>query len=208
MIQTEALPVSSITPLPEDPAPRLPPVDPADFTDETRAFFGRWTGGIFSNADKNPVLMTFAHHPKLADVFSQFNIHLLSTSTLPVKERQIAIMRTVWICGGTYAWSSHLNTSKSCGLSSDMYHPIQVGADDPYFTEFERTVVRATDELVHNHEVSPQSWEALSREWNSQQMLDFLFTVGAYILTAGVMRSTGVQRDENLRTLAAEFGAP
>lgn len=192
----------------EDPAPRLPTLDPSEFTDETHAFFSRWTGGIFSNADSNPVLRTFAHHPKLADVFSQFNIHLLSSSTLPVKERQIAIMRTVWICGGTYAWSSHLATSRSCGLSSDMYRPIQVGAEDPYFTDFERTVIRATDELVEDHEVSTESWNALSREWSSQQMLDFLFTVGAYILTAGVMRSTGVQRDETLRTLAAEFGAP
>ena len=31
--------------------------------DETRAFFGQWTGGIFSNANQNPVLRTFAHHP-------------------------------------------------------------------------------------------------------------------------------------------------
>lgn len=195
-------------PGPADPPPRLAPLNPADFTEETKAFFARWTGGFFANADSNPPLMTFAHHPRLADVFSQFNIHLLTTSTLPVKERQIAIMRTVWICGGTYAWSSHLNTSLLCGLSSDMYRPIQVGADDPYFSAFERTVVRATDELVRDHEVSEQSWNALAREWDNQQMLDFLFTVGAYVLTVGVMRSTGVQRDDHLRSLAAEFGAP
>jgi alkylhydroperoxidase family enzyme len=178
------------------------------FTDETRAFFGRWTGGFFKDADANPPLMTFAHHPKLADLFSQFNIHLLTTSTLPVKERQIAIMRTVWLCGSTYAWSSHLNTSMLYGLSSDMYHPIQIGPDDPYFSGFERTVMRATDELVRDHEVGHESWTALARQWNEQQMLDFLFTVGAYVLTAGVMRSTGIQREEDLRRLAAQFGAP
>jgi alkylhydroperoxidase family enzyme len=186
----------------------MPPVRPEDFTEETRAFFGRWTGGIFSNADKNPVLLTFAHHPRLAEVFSQFNIHLLSTSTLPVKQRQIAIMRTAWICKANYMWSSHLNTSVVCGLSPDMFRPIQVGADDPYFTEFERSVIRATEDIVRDHKISDANWQALMAEWNNQQMLDFLFTVGAYVAIAGVMRSTGAQRTPDLLELAARYGEP
>jgi len=197
-----------IVPVPVDPEPRIPPLSSELFSNEVIAFFKRWTGGFFKDADKNPPLMTYAHHPQLADSFSQFNIHLLSSSTLPVKERQIAIMRTAWICKATYIWSSHLNTSLLCGLSSDMFRPIQAGADDPYFTEFERSVIRATEEFVRDHEVSSSSWDALSSHWNEQQMLDFLFTVGTYVLTAGVMRSTGVQRDEHLRTLAAQFGEP
>jgi alkylhydroperoxidase family enzyme len=140
--------------LPPDPAPRMAPVRPEDFTDETRAFLAKWTGGIFNNADKNPVLLTFAHHPRLAELFSQLNIHLLTTSTLPVKQRQIAIMRLAWICEATYMWSSHLNTSVACGLDPEMFTPIKVGAADPYFTEFERTVIRATEELTAAHKVS------------------------------------------------------
>lgn len=193
---------------PADPDPRMPPLDPAQFTDETRAFFGRWTGGFFKDADKNPVLLTFAHHPQLAALFAQFNIHLLTTNTLPVRQRQIAIMRTAWICGATYMWSSHLNTSLVCGLEADMFRPVQVGAEDPWFTDFERVVVRATDELVNEHEVGADSWRQLMAEWNNQQMLDFLFTVGAYVTIAGVMRSTGVQRGPELRELAARYGAP
>ena len=194
--------------LPADPPARMPPLTPEEFTDETRAVFERWTGGIFKDADKNPPLMTYAHHPRLADLFSQFNIHLLSTSTLSVKQRQIAIMRTAWLCGATYMWSSHLNTSLRFGLEPDMFRPIQVGASDPYFTDFERTIIRATDELVANHEVGETNWNLLIAEWTYQQMLDFLFTVGAYVLTAGVMRSTGVERDQHLLALAAKYGAP
>lgn len=117
-------------------------------------------------------------------------------------------MRTAWVCKATYMWSSHLSTSVSCGLSPDMYHPIQVGASDPYFTDFERTVIRATEELIADHKISEGSWDLLMAEWNNQQMLDFLFTVGCYVLIAGVMRSTGVERQENLLLLAEKYGAP
>lgn len=194
--------------LPNDPPPRLPPVDAAAITPDARAFLEKWTGGFFQGADKHPVLLTFAHNPKLADVFSAFNIHLLTTNTLPVKQRQIAIMRLAWITKATYMWSSHLNTSISCGLDDSMFEPIKVGAEDPYFTEFERHVIRATEELVANYEISDESWQALMSEWSEAQVLDFLFTVGCYTTVAYVMRSTGVQRQPELLASAERYGAP
>jgi 4-carboxymuconolactone decarboxylase len=194
--------------LPPDKPPRMPPLRPEEFSEETKAFFAKWSGGFFKDADKNPPLMTFAHHPQLAALFSQFNIHLLTTSSLPVKQRQIAIMRTAWICNATYMWSSHLNTSQLLGLAPDMFRPLQVGADDPYFTGFERVIIRATEELVRERQLSDANWNALMAEWSNQQMLDFLFTVGCYAMLAGVMRATGVQRNPDLLALAEQYGAP
>jgi alkylhydroperoxidase family enzyme len=191
-----------------DPPARLPQVRLEDFTDETHAFFAQWTGGIFKDADKNPVLRTFAHHPELANAFSPLNIHLLSNNTLPVKLRQIAIMRTAWLTRAVYMWSSHLQTSVSCGLSPEMYGPIQRGPDDPYFTAFERSVMRATEDLVNDRKVSDANWDALRAEWNEKQLLDFLFTVGCYVMVAGVMRSTGAERLPDLLELAEKYGAP
>ncbi|MDG2002257.1 MAG: carboxymuconolactone decarboxylase family protein [Novosphingobium sp.] len=191
-----------------DPPARMPQVQPEEFTDETRDFFARWTGGFLGGAESNPVLKTFAHHPKLADVFSQFNIHLLLDNTLPVKQRQIAIMRTAWLTKALYMWSSHLNTSMNCGLSPEMFDPIKVGADDPWFSPFEQTVMRATDELVTDRKIGEASWDALMQEWDNQQMLDFMFTVGCYAAVAGVMRSTGAERDPDLLDLAEKYGAP
>ena len=194
--------------IPADPPARMPAVEPDDLTPEARAFLARWTGGIFKNADRNPPLLTFAHHPTLGDVFSQFNIHLLTTNTMPVKQRQIAIMRTAWVCKATYMWSSHLNTSMSVGLDPEMYEPIKVGADDPYFTDFERVVIRATEELIDDRRIGDENWAALMAEWDDRQMLDFIFTVGCYVLTAGFMRSTGVERQPDLIALAEKYGQP
>lgn len=191
-----------------DPPARLPQISEEEFTDQTRAFFNQWTDGFFQDVDKNPVLRTFAHHPELANAFSPLNVHLLTNNTLPVKQRQIAIMRTAWVCKSTYMWSSHLRTSVRCGLSPDMYGPIQQGADDPYFTDFERVIIRATEELINDKIISEANWQALAAEWNKEQLLDFMFTVGCYVMVAGVMNSTGVQRNTNLLELANQYGTP
>jgi 4-carboxymuconolactone decarboxylase len=69
--------------LPPDPPARMPPLTPQTCTAEANDMFERWRSGAFKGSDQNPVLWTFAHHPKLAELFSALNIHLLSTSTLP-----------------------------------------------------------------------------------------------------------------------------
>jgi alkylhydroperoxidase family enzyme len=193
---------------PSDPPPRLPPLEPEDFPEAVKEMFARWTTGPFKEADRNPVLKTFAHAPQTADLFSALNIHLLLTNSVPVRQRQIAIMRTAWITRARYMWSSHLRTSLGFGLEPELFAPLQVGASDPYFTDFERTIIRATEELVNDRLISEANWQALSAEWSSEQLIDFMFTVGAYVLSAGVMRSTGVQREPELLALAETYGAP
>lgn len=191
-----------------DPPARMPQLRPEEFSEQAKEMFARWKQGPFKDADKNPVLKTFIHAPKLADLFSQLNIHLLLTNSVPLRQRQIAIMRTAWLTRATYMWSSHLRTSLNFGLEPELFAPLQVGAEDPYFTAFEKVVVRATDELVADRRIGDETWAALSAEWSHEQMLDFMFTVGAYVLVAGVMRSTGVEREADLLELAEQYGAP
>ena len=191
-----------------DPLPRIPPLTPETSTEEADAMFERWRSGPFKGSDQNPVLWTFAHHPQLADLFSALNIHLLSTTTLPLRERQIAIMRTAWLCEARYMWSSHLRTSLRRGLEPELFKPLQMGAADSYFTEFERTVILATEDLVRDRLISAANWAGLAARWDNKQLLDFMFTVGTYVLIAGVMRSTGVQREPELLELGARYGAP
>lgn len=191
-----------------DPPARMSPLRPEEFSDEVKQMFARWTQGPFKDADKNPVLKTFARNPQVADLFSPLNLHLLLTNSVPVRQRQIAIMRTAWITRARYMWSSHLRTSMGFGLEPELFGPLQAGAEDPYFTEFERTIIRATEELVNDRLIGDANWKALSAEWSDQQMLDFMFTVGAYVLVAGVMRSCGVEREPELIELAEKYGAP
>ncbi len=96
----------------------------------------------------------------------------------------------------------------SFGLEPELFKPIQVGSGDAYFSVFEKVVVCATDELVNDRRIGNSCWRALNAEWSAQQMLDFMFTVGAYVMVAGVMRSIGIEREPELMELAAKYGAP
>jgi 4-carboxymuconolactone decarboxylase len=191
-----------------DPAPRLPVIRQEDMTDEVHRFIDRWTSGGFKQSASNPVTLTFAHHPKSADPFSQLAIHLLTKTTLPVKLRQLAILRTAWLCKATYMWSSHLDVSLRAGLDPAIFQAVQHGPGDPTFSAFESAVVGSTDELLSDHRIGDRNWQTLMTEWGYPQVLDLLFTVGVFTTSAGIIRTAGMQRSPELIALAEQYGAP
>ena len=90
------------------------------------------------------ILSTFVHHPALLKEFLRFNVHLLFRSTLPPRERELAILRVAHRTGSEYEWVQHVRMGKNEGLTEQDVAGVQRGeAAD----EFDRTILAAVDEL-------------------------------------------------------------
>ena len=191
-----------------DPAQRIPRISEAERTDEVRQMFAAMEGVGVSNIDNNYVLMTFAQHPALTQPFLAFNRHLLSTSLLPVRLRQIAILRTAWQRRARYMWSSHLRMSLRLGLSGEDFAAVKQGASVPHWTAAERAAIRAVDQLCERSDLDDDHWNELAVHLDRRQMMDFLFTVGAYVLLAMTFNAMRVEREPELKELARQHGEP
>jgi alkylhydroperoxidase family enzyme len=168
---------------------RLAPL-PADQWDEaTRQALSAMRG-----ADTNNALSTFAHHPALAKAFLRFNVHLLMSSTLPTRIRELAILRIAHRRECAYEWSHHVSMAKDEGITDEQIDAVKRGeaADD-----FDRTVLTAVDELDEKSELSDQTWTALGQRLNDQQRMDFVFTVGCYALLAMAFNTFGIQLEHD-----------
>lgn len=191
-----------------DPAPRIPQITEAERTDAVRAMFAAIAGVGTANIEHHPVLMTFAHHPALTHPFMDFNNHLLSTSTLPVRLRQISVLRVAWEKRAVYMWSSHLQMSLRLGLQDADFQAVKQGEASPHWSSEERIIVRATDQLMVQSDVDDVCWDALSEILDRRQILDLLFTVGAYVLLAMTFNTLRIQRQPDLIELGKRYGVP
>jgi AhpD family alkylhydroperoxidase len=164
---------------------RLPPL-PADQWDEAtqRAL------SAMSGADTNNALSTFAHHPALAKAFLRFNVHLLYSSTLPARIRELAILRVAHRRDCLYEWTQHVALAKDEGITDDEIAAVRRGdlADT-----FERAVLTGVDELDEKSQLSDETWAALGERLNDQQRMDYVFTVGCYTLLAMAFNTFGIQ---------------
>ncbi|OBB93093.1 carboxymuconolactone decarboxylase family protein [Mycobacterium sp. 852002-40037_SCH5390672] len=169
---------------------RLQPL-PADQWDEaTQQALSAMRG-----ADTNNALSTLAHHPALAKAFLRFNVHLLMSSTLPARIRELAILRVAHRRQCAYEWSHHVKMAKDEGITDDQIAAVQrdAGEDAGHFDAFDQVVITGVDELDEKSELSDQTWAALGERLNDQQRMDFVFTVGCYALLAMAFNTFGIQ---------------
>jgi len=192
----------------KDPEARIPRLTGDDRSAAVWELIEMFSGPGRLNVDENHVLNTLGQHPELAKPFLSFNRYLLMDSLLPVRLRQIAILRVCWLKRSRYMWSSHLRTSLRNGLTGGDFEPVKAGESSPHWNEQERTVLHATDQLLDRSDLDDSTWEALSAFLDRRQVMDFLFTVGNYVQLALVLNAIRIEREPELLELAAQYGAP
>ncbi|MEB2345241.1 MAG: carboxymuconolactone decarboxylase family protein [Deltaproteobacteria bacterium] len=167
--------------------PRLAPLPDAEIDPETRERFG--SGPLLN------IFRTLAHHPKLMKRWLVFGNHVLARSTLAPRERELAILRIGWLCRSGYEWGQHAVIARQSGVSEAEIERVADGPGAPGWSDADRTLLRAVDELRADAFVSDPTWAALGNHFSTQQVLDLVFAVGQYQLVSMALNTLGVQPD-------------
>jgi alkylhydroperoxidase family enzyme len=145
------------------------------------------------------LLGTLAQHPELAKAYHTFNGYILFASTLSPRQRELLVLRVAAVRGSEYEWAQHAILAGDAGLDEDEVARIAEGPDAPGWTALDRAMVRAVDELIGEGAIGDTSWTALAEGLSGQQLMDLVFTVGAYEVLAMAIRSFGVELDADLK---------
>ena len=157
--------------------PRIPPLETADGANITR---------------------TLAHHPDLAEAWLTFARYVLGNSTLPPRERELLILRIGYLRGSEYEWGQHTRIGREAGLTDDEILRVVEGPEAPEWSPFDRTLLRAVDELHRDSEIGDATWDHLATRYDTRQLMDVVFTVGQYNLVSIALRTFRVPLDEGV----------
>jgi alkylhydroperoxidase family enzyme len=141
---------------------------------------------------------TFANHPALARAWMTFNAHVLRDTTLTLRHRELLILRVAALRKAAYEWAQHIPMGQDCGLTDDEILWISYGPDLPYWDELDAAMLRAADELVTDATISDATWAVLAAHLETEQLLDVIFTVGAYEVIAFMFRACAIEFDDDL----------
>jgi 4-carboxymuconolactone decarboxylase len=185
--------------------PRIPPRPSDDWdeaVDEALAVLrppgsNRRPGEPRRERPASNILGIFSWHPDLAKGWFEFNNHLFH-STLSKRDRELVTVRIGWVRRGEYEWAQHVRMAKSAGLSDEQVDAIMAGADSPVWDSRDAALLRAVDEIAADRYVSDQTWKRLAEDFDRQQLMDLVFTIGAYDLMAMAFNTFGLQLDPGL----------
>ncbi|MBW2180444.1 MAG: carboxymuconolactone decarboxylase family protein [Deltaproteobacteria bacterium] len=172
--------------------PRVEMMEQSDWDKEQNQIMNR----NFPDLVPPNIHKTIIHHTKLMKRWMVFANHVLNKSSLPGREREMAILRTGWLCRAGYEWAHHVEIGKREGLTQEEIEAIKHGPDAQVWSAVDRSLLRAVEELLNDCFISDDTWNTLSQKFNQQQLMDIVFAVGNYNLVSMALNTFGVQLEE------------
>ncbi|RZI59733.1 MAG: carboxymuconolactone decarboxylase family protein [Zymomonas sp.] len=168
---------------------RVAPLDPQDFTPEQAELVGNWQHLVFSRVIVNS--------PKMYRTFLPHIHAAIAQTSLPPRERQILVLRSLASSRDIYELAHHVTISRNAGISEADIAAFQSG-DGASLSEFDRALIAAADELRLDQFVSDATWEKLAARYSTEQLMDVVFVTGLYLTMAMLTKSFGMEleRDE------------
>ena len=174
--------------------PRIPALEADQWSQEAQTLMQPFVdqGRTFN------IFKPLANHPELAKRRMIFANHILGKSSINVRDRELVILRIGYLCQAGYEWGQHVLIARQAGLTDDEINACKSGPETPGLGGLDQLLLQATDELHHDSHVSDETWGALTKHYDTQQMMDLVFTVGQYNLVSMALNSFGVQPDADL----------
>lgn len=172
--------------------PRIAPVSEATWTAEEQELLLP----LKKQYDRLPnVHATMARHPALFRPWLAFARYILRQSTLPAREREMLICRIAWRTSGEYEWSHHVRLGKEAGLTDEEILRLATLKGVEGWSSADAAIVGAVDQLHMGAFINDATWKELAKRFDTHQMMDLVFTVGAYKMLALGLNSFGTQLD-------------
>jgi alkylhydroperoxidase family enzyme len=181
-----------MTPSTTDPrVPRLPVSEAKAAADEA---------GVPNYMAELAIFQVLLNHPKLACALNDLLATMLWRGKLDARLRELMIMRIGWLTASNYEWTQHWRVAQGLGVSADDLLGVRDWQAHRSFGSAERAVLAATDDVVRDGAVSPDSWSACQREFGADPavLVELVTAIGAWRMVASILHSLQVPLEDGL----------
>lgn len=124
------------------------------------------------------------HAPETARHAASLGAYLRFEAGIPGDIFELAIITAAREFDCEFVWAAHAPTAVREGVPQDVVDAIAVRGDAGSFPPRLRTVVQFAREIVQNHKVSPETFEAMRQEFGERGLTDITALIGFYLMLA------------------------
>nr|WP_296773450.1 hypothetical protein [Rhodococcus sp. (in: high G+C Gram-positive bacteria)] len=126
---------------------------------------------------------TLGRHERLFKGYCAFAVRLFN-GMVPLRDREILILRTAIVCQSDYEWGQHRVTAEHLEVMTSEEIARTVEPEWDGWTRHERSLMDAVDELHADSRLKDATWESLSATYDDAQMVELLMVIGFYHMLA------------------------
>jgi alkylhydroperoxidase family enzyme len=175
--------------------PRIPPLKAGEYGKEALEMLAALRKAISSPQSQvvPEYIATAMRHSALFRRQVDLSLQLYAGALSP-RQSELAVLRTGWLCRAPYMWGQHVATAKRLlALTSEEIERVTLGSAAVGWNEHDRAILRAVDELHADAMITDETWAALVRELNEQQLIELPILIGHYRGVAYLQNSLRVR---------------
>ena len=174
-------------------APQVAPL-PLDEWDESLDFIKQDMKGRPIN-----VHSLMAHNPELLKAWWNFRNYSVQGGALGKRYGELVILRVATHMKAWYEWGSHVERGLACGLTREEIEQVKVGGAAATWTEAERVLLNAIDELILSHGIKPHTYQLLNTYFSVPQIMDMIAMHGMYVTLGCMINTWGLTLDQHVK---------
>lgn len=124
--------------------------------------------------------------PELAMPTQELGAYLASSSSLPARLRELAVILTARRWCAQFQWKLHRGLAEAAGLEPSVVNAIATG-ELPTLDDESRAVYDFTSALLTDGFVADEEWSAVVSRWGKRGAIDLIGTVGYSTLMSFVV---------------------
>jgi alkylhydroperoxidase family enzyme len=150
------------------------------------------------------ILRTLAHDEPLLAPFLGWAAALAGGGALSRRDSELLALRAAWNCRSAYEWGHHNEYARAAGLSEAEIARVAAGPEADGWSERDRLLLRAADELHATQRLDDSTWAGLRALFSDAQLVEIPLVVGHYTMLSMLANATGVPLEPGLPALPSE----
>ncbi len=171
---------------------RIEPLAEDAFTEEMQVINTdmKKAAGIPPNGYMPEFFAIMLRHPKLFRAHSDLAMVLMGAPLLPVRDRELAVLRIGWLAQAPYEWNAHVDMARRMtNITTEEIERTIIGSSAPGWSEHDAAILRAVEEMIADAMITDATWAILTKTFDDAQMLEFPILVGQYLGVAFLQNS-------------------
>lgn len=172
--------------------PRIPALEPSEWTDADRETLGPHARGAQT---ENSAKTCLRHIALCRSWRPTFVVYVNGpTSTLRPRERELLRLRSFFLHHDDFAWNAHWPAPdvRQPRVTQEEVRRITKGPQAQGWSAFEATLLQAVDELQGDRFITDATWNALAERYSDPQLLDLIFVAGHDAMNGMYLNSVAI----------------
>jgi alkylhydroperoxidase family enzyme len=136
------------------------------------------------------VFRMLAHRPDVLAAWLEFGGPLTIQGRVPMRTRELVILRVALRCSCEYEWANHVLGALSAGITTAEIASLAQGTGS--WSEAEAAGLALVDDLCADDCASEETWKTLTATYDEGEIIELLLVIGFYRMNAGFLNSLGV----------------